>query len=47
MEEIPEDIAIPLLRALTWCGNQITDEEREEAWRWVDSRRGNVEEMGG
>lgn len=47
MEEIPEEVAIPLLRALTWCGNQITNEERELAWAWVDSRRGNVEEMGG
>ena len=45
-EEIPEDVAMPLLRALTWCGNQITEEQRERAWQWVDSRRGNVEEMG-
>lgn len=45
-EEIPESVAIPLLRALTWCGEQITQEQREWAWEWVDSRRGNVEEMG-
>jgi hypothetical protein len=45
-EEIPETIAVPLMRALIFCGDQITDEQREAAWAWVDSRRGNVEEMG-
>lgn len=46
MTEIPEDIGFILLRALTWCGNQITDEQRERAWKWVEDHRGNVEEMG-
>ena len=45
-EEIPEEIAIPLLRALVWCGDQITSVERESAWKWIEDRRGNIEEMG-
>ena len=44
--EVPEDVALTLLRALTWCGEQITQEQREQAWAWVEDRRGNVEEMG-
>jgi hypothetical protein len=31
---------------LTWCGRQITDEQREQAWAWVETARGPVEEMG-
>lgn len=46
MEEIPEDIAVTLLRALVFCGGQVTEEQANNAWDWVDSRRGNVEEMG-
>jgi len=45
-DEVPEDVALILLRALTWCGEQITQEQREQAWAWVEDRRGNVEEMG-
>lgn len=45
-EEIPEDVALPLLRALMWCGSQITKDEHERARSWVEDRRGNVEEMG-
>jgi hypothetical protein len=46
VSEIPQDVAETLLRALVWCGQQITDDERETAWAWVDDRRGDVEEMG-
>lgn len=43
---LPEDVATTLLRALVWCGDQITTEQREQAWAWVEGQRGNVEEMG-
>lgn len=46
-EEIPEKIALTLLNALIWCGPAIKENDRDAAWHWVDSRRGNVEEMGG
>ena len=32
--------------ALTWCGNQVTETKRSEAWAWVERNRGPVEEMG-
>lgn len=43
---IPRDVATTLLRALVWCGDQITTEQREQAWAWVEDQRGPVEEMG-
>ena len=45
-ELIPVHIHKTLLRALVWCGSQITDEQREEAWAWVDEHGGPFEEMG-
>lgn len=45
-EEIPQEVARILLRGLTWCGHEITDNERELAWAWVERNRGYVEEMG-
>lgn len=44
--QIPYDISLILLRALVWCGDQITPEQREKAWTWVEDARGPVEEMG-
>lgn len=46
VEPMPEFMATILLRALTWCGDQITQDEREAGWAWVENQRGNVEEMG-
>lgn len=43
---LPNSVATILLRALVWCGDQITQEQREVAWAWVEDARGNVEEMG-
>lgn len=46
-EPIPEDIVRVLFRALTWCGTQINDDEREQAWSYVEAQRDyNVEEVG-
>lgn len=44
-EEIPRDILTTLFRSLVWCGGQITDEEREAAWQWLEDRN-PYEEMG-
>jgi hypothetical protein len=44
---IPAAVADTLLRALTWSGDQITQEEREAAWAWVDARNERQEDMGG
>lgn len=43
---LPQDVAIVLLRALAWCGDRITNEQRNQAWAWVEQARGPVEEMG-
>ena len=45
-ERIPVRIHKTLLRALVWCGPQITDESREEAWAWVQEHGEPFEEMG-
>ena len=45
-QRMPLDVARTLLRALVWCGNQITNEQRVRAWQWVEATRGPVEEMG-
>jgi hypothetical protein len=47
MDEIPARIAITLKRALVWCGDQITMEQREDAWKWLDDNEEQYEEMGG
>jgi hypothetical protein len=44
--ELPVNIHKTLLRALVWCGSQITDEEREAAWTWVEEHGEPFEEMG-
>lgn len=43
---IPADIATTLLRGLTLCGDQITEQERERAWAWVEKHAEQYEEMG-
>lgn len=35
-----------LLQALSVSGGQITDEERNRAWAWVENHSGHYEEMG-
>lgn len=37
---IPQHIMETLFRGLVWCGAQITDEQRDEAWRWLESHNG-------
>lgn len=46
-EEIPVEIALILKRALVWSGDQITAEQRELAWAWVEAREEYYDEMGG
>lgn len=46
VQVIPHHILVTLQRALVWCGDQITSEQRNEAWAWLDER-GRYEEMGG
>lgn len=46
MERIPGDILTTLFRAIVWCGDQITDEQREAAWSWLEQHN-DREEMGG
>ena len=43
---IPDDVSHILLRAMAWCGDQITHEERELAWEWVEDHMEQQEEMG-
>ena len=43
---IPDDVSLILLRAMAWCGEQITHEEREKAWEWVEDHTAQREEMG-
>ena len=43
---IPDDISKTLLRAIVWCGYQITYEQREEAWKWIEDHTAQREEMG-
>lgn len=45
VEIIPRDILTTLQRGLVHCGDQITDEQRSQAWTWLDER-GHYEEMG-
>ena len=42
-----DDISLTLLRAMVWCGEQITPEQRHAAWAWVEENTGQREEMGG
>jgi len=44
---VPTDVSRILLRALVWCGDQITPAQRETAWAWVETNSPQVEEMGG
>lgn len=44
---IPDDISLTLLRAMVWCGEQITPEQRNTAWAWVEEHTAQREEMGG
>ena len=44
-EAVPYDILTTLFRALVWCGDQITQEQREAAWAWLDEHN-PYEEMG-
>ena len=44
---IPDDISLTLLRAMVWCGPQISDEQRNAAWAWVEDHTAQREEMGG
>lgn len=37
-EMLPYDIAKTLFRALVWCGDQITEEDRENAWAYLEDR---------
>lgn len=37
-EEIPRDILAILFRALVWCGDQITQEQQEKAWAYLEER---------
>ena len=46
-ELIPDNISTTLLRALVWCGPQITEEQCNTAWAWVEEHTGQREEMGG
>lgn len=43
---IPDDISQTLLRALIWCGEQITVEQQNIAWAWVEDNSAQQEEMG-
>lgn len=35
-EAIPRDILTTLFRGLVWCGDQISLEDREAAWKWLE-----------
>lgn len=43
---IPDDVSLTLLRAMVWCGGQITEEQRNIAWKWVEDHTAQREEMG-
>ena len=43
---IPDDVSLTLLRAMVWCGGQITEEQRNKAWTWVEDHTAQREEMG-
>ena len=42
---IPRDILITLFRGLIHCGDQITREQSEKAWGWLEDHN-HYEEMG-
>jgi hypothetical protein len=44
-EPIPRDILTTLFRGLVHCGDQISDDQREQAWAWLEERN-PYEEMG-
>ena len=44
---IPDDISLTLLRAMVWCGEQISSEQRHAAWVWIEEHTAQREEMGG
>ena len=44
-EAIPKEILTTLIRGLVWSGAQITDEQRSQAWAWLEDRN-PYEEMG-
>lgn len=44
-EVIPQDILLVLFRGLVHCGEQITQDQRERAWGWLEEHN-HYEEMG-
>ena len=43
---IPDYISLTLFRAMVWCGEEITPEQRDVAWTWVEDHTAQREEMG-
>lgn len=45
--DMTREIYLSLTRAMVWCGDAITQEQREVAWAWVEDHAPQMEEMGG